>query len=271
MKIAHEHPLILADLVTQHTDYNYYISTICAQVPEYFKFAKNDSSYRILDCGTFEEGKPMETEEYLRYIEAIQPDEFVVPDHLFQAEATIESAKEWLQIIKDRRITSLPIAVVQGKTLEEQVSCYLTLTSLYDKVAIPYDLPSASSEGETLPTLLPHVLPANGRYDLVKHLLTKGLFRRDKKHHFLGIDTTTELLQYTLGELKEFNVSQLIDSIDTSSPILHGLKGIEYNPAYGLLKKNKTMMKELILKEDVDSIDRYLILKNISIFKTFCS
>lgn len=271
MLIAHEHPLLLANLISDNTDYNYYISTIASQIPAYYEYAKKDARYKILDCGTFEEGKPMLDDEYLSYIEAIQPDEFIVPDHLFEKDKTIDSAKRWLDIIKEKNIESLPVAVVQGKTLEEQVECYLVLIELFDKVAIPYDLPSTANYDMSLKTLPLLTLPCNGRYDLMKHLLQNELFRTDKKHHFLGIDTPTELVKYKQGELSEYKVSTLIDTIDTSSPILHGLKGIEYNSEYGLLKKNKTMMKELILREDIDTIQEYLILKNVNIFKTLCN
>ena len=269
IKIAHECPLAIANHVDSLTDYNYYISTICTQIPEYFEHAKKDSRFKILDCGTFEEGKPMSDEEYLTYIDAIRPDEFIVPDHLFEKDKTIEAAKKWLQIIKDKAITCTPIAVIQGKNLQEQVECYKVLTSIFNKVAIPYDLPTDQQPEAYLNTLPEVELPASGRFELVSYLFRSNLFRFDKKHHFLGIDIPAELLRYKQDDfrLSPSNPLDFIDSIDTSSPILHGLKGIEYNKDYGNLKKNSQMMKTLILEDNIDTIKRYLIEKNIKLFK----
>lgn len=267
MKIAHECPLVIANEIEALTDYNYYIATIAKDIPSYLDHAINDTKFKILDCGTFEEGKPMPEEEYISFIEAIQPSEFIVPDYLLDKEATLTAATKWKLLISKYGIKSKPVGVVQGGNLKERAECYEALATLFDKIAIPYDikpelsltLPKRSNEYNLNP--LPFDLPNQGRYEFVQYLVENNLFRFDKEHHFLGVDLPLEVSLY------DRTVLASVQTIDTSSPVLHGLKGVEYNPNYGLLKKDKQMMKELITLSQVTLLELYLVKKNVEIFK----
>lgn len=264
--IAHEHPLALTREVEASTDTSFYIATICASIPEYFEHAKQDKKHKILDCGTFEEGYPMDNETYITYIKAINPEEFVIPDHLFDKDKTLESAMLWLDLIKKHDLKGLPIVVVQGKNLEEHVECYLELVKHFDKIAIPYDLQTPDkTPTQVVRTEFGGTLEfdAGGRFKLIKHLVDNDLLDRSKQYHFLGMDTTIEFTNYMTAGIE----LSFVDSIDTSSPVLHGLKGIAYNSDHGLLVKNRLMMKELILEKDINEIQKYLIQRNIAIFK----
>jgi hypothetical protein len=302
MKIAHEHPLSIAGLVESLTDYNYYISTIAAQDEKYFKHACVDTKFKILDCGTFEEGFPMADEDYLKYIKAIRPTEFVVPDHLFEKDKTLQAAKSWLKLIEVEKIEATPIGVVQGRTLEEQFLCYRELTSMFEKVAIPYDLPvdlsvdrelvrseylsdfitenyteSERVEAQEWSNLIMQqgvlyysgidltkiVVPRNGRVDFIKFLVQTGELREDRKHHFLGVDLLFEFLQYQKDNI---SLEKIVDTIDTSSPVLHGLKEIPYSKQFGLLYKDKQKMKTLIQKQDITQ--ETFIKYNIAAFRS---
>lgn len=278
-EIAHEHPLKVANLVEELTSYNYYISTICEEVPEYANYARNSKRSSILDCGTFEKGVPQTLEKYLQWIKDLKPTEYIVPDFLFEKDKTLDNYKFWVKDIIPT-VEGKPIGVVQGQDLKEQVECYKELLKLCAKIAIPYDLPCEKDDrllvvdsvvGNDSYSLSFPVSKVNflGRYRLMEYLCNEGLLDASKEHHLLGIDLPIELRYYSKFRYNGKFITEYIDSIDTSSPIVHALFEVPYHPEFGVMQKNKRKMETLILENNISEYQIELIRRNIAIFKNF--
>ena len=82
---------------------------------------------------------------------------------------------------------------------------------------------------------------------------------KNKPHHLLGCGLPQEFSFYRDGEY------DFIYSLDTSNPVVHGIKDIEYRPE-GLWSKESQKLFELINYVPEESS---LILENIEKFRKF--
>jgi hypothetical protein len=96
-----------------------------------------------------------------------------------------------------------------------------------------------------------------GRVKLLGDLLKDGIINENKKHHLLGCGLPQEFAFYS--------DYKWIYSLDTSNPVVHGIKGIEYRED-GLWSKESQKLFELI-NHQVEDINP--ILYNINKFKWF--
>ena len=62
-----------------------------------------------------------------------------------------------------------------------------------------------------------------GRVALLSNLVNDNIININKKHHLLGVSLPQEGLFYKSGTLFKFN---WIYSVDTSNPVVHGIKSI---------------------------------------------
>ena len=98
-----------------------------------------------------------------------------------------------------------------------------------------------------------------GRILTISNMYKDGMIRKSDRIHLLGCALPQEFSYY-----KDF---PFIESIDTSNPIIHGLKGIKYKH-YGLLEKDTTkidQLEEIKITPDV----LYNINHNLTKFKQF--
>ena len=86
-----------------------------------------------------------------------------------------------------------------------------------------------------------------------------NVINRNKKHHLLGCGLPQEFSFY---KHDDYN---FIYSLDTSNPVVHGIKGIPYKPE-GLWSKESQKLHELI-DFPLDHLDINLILNNIKQFR----
>jgi hypothetical protein len=98
-----------------------------------------------------------------------------------------------------------------------------------------------------------------GRATLLTRLLSDGVINKSKPHHLLGVGLPVEGWLY-----KEFD---WIESVDTSNPIVHGIKGIKYDYA-GLSSKESIKLVDL-LNVDISREQLYDINHNINYFKSY--
>tara|TARA_R110001632_G_scaffold51766_1_gene128756 strand:- start:354 stop:671 length:318 start_codon:yes stop_codon:yes gene_type:complete len=94
-----------------------------------------------------------------------------------------------------------------------------------------------------------------GRIKLLGDLMKDGIINQDKPHHLLGCSLPQEFSFYAQYPW--------IYSLDTSNPVVHGIKGIQYG-SDGLWSKESQKLFELINYEVQDT---NLILNNIHKFK----
>jgi hypothetical protein len=98
-----------------------------------------------------------------------------------------------------------------------------------------------------------------GRVKLLGDLMRDDVINKDKPHHLLGCGLPQEFSFY------KHNDYNFIYSLDTSNPVVHGLKGIEYAED-GLWSKESQKLHELI-NVDIEDIDIEKVTNNINKFR----
>lgn len=246
-KIAHEAPISMFDYVQDRTSYDYCLVHLYAENEAYrdkFLQAKKKGREIILDTSVFELGTAFDENYYLQVIEELQPEWYILPDVLENAPETVASAKHWMKFFAPNFTQSKPIGVVQGKTYSELVGCYMELAYELNipKIAISFDY---SYYLDSFPHPNKLVSWMFGRAKLLGDLLQSGIIDVNRPHHLLGNSMPQEGRYYG-----QYN---WIDSVDTSNPVLHAIKGIEYEPNFGLYDKNSQKLHELINYEETDT------------------
>ena len=134
------------------------------------------------------------------------------------------------------------IGVVQGKTYESIASCY----DYMDKIA-PVDMIAISFDYSYYQAICPHpnkyVSWMLGRVKLLGDLVSDGVINKDKPHHLLGCGLPQEFSFYKHSDY------DWLYSLDTSNPVVHGIKGISYR-SEGLWSKESQKLFELTLEKN---------------------
>ena len=260
MRIAHEAPLCIIKSIQQVTDYDYALVHLFDESEEYFKFFKDavaNDRHVILDNSIFELGVAFNMHKFAGYVDLLRPAAYIVPDALEDKNKTIENFDAW---IKDySHLPGKKIGVVQGKNYDEIVECYRYMDEHADIIAISFDY---SYYEKTFPNeKTKYHSWMRGRQYLLGIMLANGEINTDKPHHLLGAGLPQEFARYKFWDW--------IDTVDTSNPVVHGIRGIRYQrqpeyDIYGLQDKESTKLFKL-LDDNVDNIDD--VLYNIEMFK----
>lgn len=237
VKIAHEAPLSIFNRVQEITDYDYALVHLFEENEQYWdKFVRARAMGReiILDNSIFELGEAFDADKFIPWVEKLEPTWYIIPDALEDAERTVKNVKEW----KAPGVISKPIGVVQGRSYDEIVWCYREIEPLVDKVAISFDYSFFVNEelNGKLPTKFHHYM--YGRDAMLHRLFYEGVINTDKPHHLLGCGLPQEFDSY-----RDF---KWVDSIDTSNPVVAGLKGIRYDSTKGLQDKPSEKLYTMI-------------------------
>tara|TARA_B100002019_G_scaffold94009_1_gene81031 strand:+ start:437 stop:1264 length:828 start_codon:yes stop_codon:yes gene_type:complete len=261
IKIAHEAPIDIFEEVQRLTDYDYALVHLLEQNPRYrdtFERAVKKGREVILDNSIFELEEAFEADRFALWVERLKPTWYIIPDALENAEKTMEQAANWIKNYSE--VPGKRIGVVQGKTYQEIKDCYRAMDELakVDMIAISFDYSyyrdSVSHPNKYVSWML-------GRVKLLGDLLRDNVINKDKPHHLLGCGLPQEFSFYKNANYK------FLYSLDTSNPIVHGLKGITYG-SDGLWSKESQKLHELI-DVDIDKIDISLVLNNIQKFRWF--
>jgi len=262
IKIAHEAPIDIFEEVQRFTDYDYALVHLLEQNPRYrdtFEKAIKKGREVILDNSIFELEEAFEADRFVQWVERLRPTWYIVPDALEDAVKTCQQMADW-----NNRYPNVPgkkIGVVQGKTYEEIVNCYKFMdNSDVDMIAISFDY---SYYTVSVPHPNKYVSWMLGRAKLLGDLLRDGVINKDKPHHLLGCGLPQEFAFYKHADYS------WIYSLDTSNPIVHALKGIEYK-SDGLWSKESQKLHELI-DTDIEDIDISLVRTNIQKFRWFAN
>lgn len=255
IKIAHESPKSIFKTIQSLTDYDYALVHLFEEDKEYlnlFKEAKKEGREIILDNSIFELEEAFDAERFAYWIKELEPTWYIVPDALEDSWKTCIQMASW-----NEKYSSLPgkkIGVVQGKTYEEIKTCYEYMNSIanVDMIAISFDY---SYYKESVPHPNKYVSWMLGRVKLLGDLLRDGIINEKKPHHLLGCGLPQEFAFY-----KDY---EWIYSLDTSNPVVHGIKGVPYTEQ-GLWSKESQKLFEMInfVPEKTDEI-----IKNVVKFK----
>lgn len=255
IKIAHESPKSIFKTIQSLTDYDYALVHLFEEDKEYlnlFKEAKKEGREIILDNSIFELEEAFDAERFAYWIKELEPTWYIVPDALEDSWRTCIQMAEWNENYRD--IPGKKIGVVQGKTYEEIKTCYEYMDKIanVDMIAISFDY---SYYRESVPHPNKYVSWMLGRVKLLGDLLRDGIINETKPHHLLGCGLPQEFAFY-----KDY---EWIYSLDTSNPVVHGIKGVPYNEQ-GLWSKESQKLFEMInfVPEKTDEI-----IKNVVKFK----
>jgi len=256
MRVAHEAPISMFDEVQKVTDYDYCLVHLLDESKTYeecFYRAKAMKREIILDNSIFELGHAYDKDLFKKQIVQLEPTWYIIPDVLENAEMTVQNIKQWKSDVPGKKI-----GVVQGKSVADIIECYREIVDHVDKVAISFDY-GCFVDYEwfgNLPTKFHYYM--YGRDALIHTMLRMNVIRKDKKHHLLGVGLPQEIASY-----QDYH---WIDSIDTSNPVVAGIKGITYNKINGLEDKPSQKLFTLI-NHEVTEEQREDILFNIRWFR----
>ena len=256
IKISHEVPLCLLEESKTFNNYDYCLPHLLDLEPEYleyFRNAKEEGRYIIMDNSLHELGEAYDHSRLLHWINELEPNEFIVPDVWENMEQSIENATIWDLYDLPKNVEK--VAVVQAKTLHEASECTKAYKNLgYGKIAYSY---GASYYNDICTHPNKDLGKALGRLFVISTLLKMGDIKQDDRIHLLGCAVPQEF-----GWYKGINC---IESIDTSNPVMATLEDIKYTNA-GLSKKPEFNMNDHF-HMDFTFVDYDLLYHNLKMFK----
>ena len=258
--VSHESPVQLFEESLNYNDYQYCLVHLMEENEKYRDwFLTVNTRFGqdvLLDNSIFELGEAFDPEKYAYWLTKINPNFYIVPDVLEDANGTMEKWNEWEMSWKPIH-PALKIGVVQGKTWQELTDCYKWMSTEADYIAISFDYSYYQYTGLGDTKLEKW---CSGRQRFIQQLIDEGIWNWNKPHHLLGCSLAKEFRYYVDKRITN------IRSCDTSNPIVAALKGLKYNSDFGLQEKPSTMLCDLInaeVNEDVYDLTHY----NTTMFK----
>lgn len=261
VEISHETPLCYLEKSREINDYDYCLvhlldhpdNSIAEQYFSFFYDSLCMGRKVILDNSAFElNGEPFNKERYIYWIEKLQPTEYIVPDVRDDAYATVDSVEEWFNLIyTNKKVRNIKaIGVAHGKTYRELLYCYSKIEPLCSKMAFSFE-----------PFFFKETSLSSVRFEILKNLERVGIINTSKPHHLLGCILPQEF--------KLWRDVPWIETIDTSSPVLHAFEGIKFKDNEGLLVKSKTKIDDIFISATLSKEVEELIDYNCKIFRSF--
>ncbi len=228
MKLALECPTELLGQIQPYADFDFLLAHLVLTDHAYAEFYMRNERARILDNSVNELGTPLSIEEMRRASIIVKPDVIVAPDHLRKVMETIYDLDRCREEFED--ISILP--VLQGPALYEVLVCAQFIFNRgFTDIAVPYDI--ACERSESIQKM------SEMRATVVGLLSSKFSFNI----HLLGF--------LTLGEFSHYKGNPKVKSLDTGSPVMHGLLGLEFGKDL-LLDKSQPTMDRMVDNNNLD-------------------
>lgn len=257
IKISHECPLDIIYDSRIFNDFDYCLVHLCEKYPEYYQYFESSISMGrevMLDNSIFELGTAFDSMKYAKVIEKLNPTYYIVPDALEDTNATIDNFIDFIEKYPD--LPGVRVGVVQGKTYNSLVACYEFMKTHADYIAISFDYSYYQGTGIGNSVL---ERMSTGRVRLIENLISDRIWDETKPTHLLGCSLPSEFSKY-----KFFCPN--IASIDTSNPIMAGIKNMRYASTFGLKNKPTGLLADHINIE-LNKEQKQLINYNISKFR----
>lgn len=259
IRIAHEAPKSIFEDVQKVTDYDYALVHLFEEDEQYlnqFKEAIRKGREVILDNSIFELEEAFDADRFAYWINELRPTWYIVPDALEDAKKTMSQMASWNMKYADK-VYGKKIGVVQGKTYKQIVGCYEYMDKLanVDMIAISFDY-SYYTKSIVHPNK--YVSWMLGRVKLLGDLVKDGIINEDKPHHLLGSSL------YWEGQFYKHSDYYWIYSMDTSNPVVFGIKGREYE---GLTFDKPSQKLFTLINEDLSSDQVNKVITNIKDFR----
>lgn len=234
MLISHECPKILLKKSREFNDYDYALVHLFDTEPEYLDFYKESLKVNrivYLDNSLFELETLFNHRKFANWCSVLSDINssnfyYIIPDDLENIDSTISSFEKFSA---EYDIPGNKIGVVQGSNYNEILECFKFMKSNADVIAISFDY-SFWNEGNRFFDSM------NNRIKFIHKLKDDGLLN-NTKIHLLGC--------FLPQEFKHYKDIPEIFSIDTSNPIVHGIKGIRYTED-GLNSKESIKLVDLL-------------------------
>lgn len=279
MLISHETPVSMLNISRYYNDYDYCLVHLLPEIEQYKDFyfkSIEKKRHVLLDNSIFELGEAYDSDKFAQWVLDLKPTEYIIPDVLEDTSGTINSFESFK--LKYNKLPGKTIGVVQGKTYKELVECYKFLASKVDKIAISFDYSYYLDNNALIKDFyLPDYIKLHDNFNIKWNQYAAGRLQFllnlkndnvlvNKPHHLLGCSVPWEFsqLSHVLGD--KIN---LIETIDTSNPIVAGIRNQKYNESYGLMDKWSCKLIDYIMHEP-SLEEQDLIQDNIRLFKNFC-
>lgn len=259
IRIAHEAPKSIFQEVEKLTDYSYALVHLFEEDEGYLDFFKQSVKKGrevILDNSIFELEEAFDADRFSYWIEELRPTWYIVPDALEDAERTVHQMRDWNKKYANK-VPGKKVGVVQGKTYQEIVDCYTYMDQVaeVDMIAISFDY---SYYTKSFPHPNKYVSWMLGRVKLLGDLMRDGVINTNKKHHLLGSSL------YWEGEFYKHSDFNWIYSMDTSNPVVFGIKDREYG---GLTFDKPSEKLFTLLNKDLNDLQLRKVVNNIKDFR----
>ena len=227
MKLALECPVELLKDMQPLADFDWILAHLVLSDGKYAAYYANSTRFKVLDNSANELLQPCSLSDIKKAVGIVKPDLIVPPDYLGDSSLTERSLEEAIGMFGEEKL----LPCVQGSELKYVLECAEYIRKLgFDRVAVPYDI--TCSRGSLLEEMA-------RRRQVAAGLLTDGF----KDIHLLGMTT--------LKELESYKSMPQVVSIDTGSPILHGLLGLKFGLDGLLPKATSTMSWMGLLKKGI--------------------
>ncbi len=170
----------------------------------------------MMDNSAYELKEPYAPEKLIDLAYKCGANAVVLPDYPFQPGAkTIEAAIKFTPQFKQEGIATFFVPQSKVGDLEDWVNSYKWAATNPD-----IDIIGMSILG--VPNAIPHVEPAYSRVVMSQLLLDRGLFAKNKHHHYLGLNAGPALEIPSLLRMKT------LDTVDSSNPVWMAVLGHQY-------------------------------------------
>jgi hypothetical protein len=258
IKISHEVPFCMLKESKKFNDYDYALVHLFEENKEYYNFyveSLKQGRHVLLDNSLFELGEAFDEKAFAYWVKKLKPTEYIIPDSWENTDQTIANLESWMKTYGG--LPGKKIGVCHGKTYKELVRCYKALDKSCDKIAISFGY---SYYEKSFSHSSKFVSLALGRVKLIGDLLKDNIINKNKPHHLLGNALPIE------G--KFYDKYNWIQTMDSSNPIVHAIKGKKYEPNFGLYTKEPQKLHELI-NFPLEKIDLELVMYNINEFQRY--
>ncbi len=229
--------MTMLDQNVQLNEYDFVLFHLYKAYPEYREYYKglrksHPDRLMILDNSAYEffvKGESLNLDEFVEVIRDLQPDLYILPDVLMDADKTNDLVDEFLgrygkYLCLDCKVKSQPMAVVQGNSPYELFDLALHYRDLcIDNIAIPFhnsffqdyvDDHTANQWRLEMGQITPDHRYALGRINFINK--AELLLSRFKHVHLLGSHCPFE---------KRYYNQKLIKTMDTGYPVKCGIAG----------------------------------------------
>jgi len=200
MKLAFISPIKHLEDFSSLGDIQFALAHVKSRVyRRYYKDAAAEGWYTILDNGSHELGASVDANTLWKAAKYIKPNEIVVPDVQWNAEETLRISKQFMNYVTANglRHKYKYMSVVWAPDVESFPFWYQKHLELNcDVVGI----------GKWLSTKY------NRRVEVVKGLISAGIYDDSKEHHLLGMGYPGEV----------FELGDVVRSMDTGAPVVFG-------------------------------------------------